>query len=362
MILVLTQCFPPTVGGIESLMAGLAEALVASGRQVQVLADGSDDGADAARPYDIRRFNGVKLTRRMRKGRDATRCGRKSELIIADSWKSLEWLPRMPGVRVHCLAHGMEFPSHPRLDKARRIRRALAKADLVLANSRYTAEQARRYLAAGAGLQVATPPIPPQPAVDPSAATWLAERLGPDAETGPLVATMCRLEPRKGVDRLIAATAALAARYPGLILAVAGGGADRARLEALTAEFGVADRVRFLGRVGDAEKAALLSRADLFAMPARREGDSVEGFGIVYLEAAWYGAPSLAGREGGAGDAVIEGETGVLCDGADQAAVTGALDAMLSNPNELARMRPLAEAHSRRQLWSARVGEFLGQV
>jgi phosphatidylinositol alpha-1,6-mannosyltransferase len=58
--------------------------------------------------------------------------------------------------------------------------------------------------------------------------------------------------------------------------------------------------VNYLGLVDEASKAALLAEADIFAMPTRREGASIEGFGIVYLEAAWHGCPSLAGRDGGA--------------------------------------------------------------
>ena len=77
-------------------------------------------------------------------------------------------------------------------------------------------------------------------------------------------------------------------------------GADRGRLEALAASLGVSQAAVFLGRVSDAEKAALLAAADVYAMPVRREGPSVEGFGIGYVEAAWFGVPSLAGRDGGA--------------------------------------------------------------
>ena len=85
-------------------------------------------------------------------------------------------------------------------------------------------------------------------------------------------------------------------------------GPDRERLEALAKETGAP--TVFLGRISEIEKAALFAEATLFAMPTRAEGDSVEGFGIVYLEAAWHGAPALAGREGGAAAAVKEGETG----------------------------------------------------
>ena len=66
---------------------------------------------------------------------------------------------------------------------------------------------------------------------------------------------------------------------------------------------------------------ALLASADLFVMPTRRAGRSVEGYGIVYAEAAWYGMPSVAGAEGGGAEAVVDGETGCVVAGDDEAAV-----------------------------------------
>ncbi len=134
----------------------------------------------------------------------------------------------------------------------------------------------------------------------------------------PVIATVARLEPRKGVDAVIRAMPDVLARHPGCIYAIAGGGEDRERLEQLAADLNVRQAVLFLGRVTSAEKAALLAMADVFAMPVRREGRSVEGFGISYSEAGWFGVPALAGRDGGAGDAVLDGETGLLCDGASQ--------------------------------------------
>lgn len=358
MILILTQCFPPELGGIETLMGGLAAAAARSGAAVRVLADGKPAPEDPSRPYAIERFAGWKPLRRRAKARAARRRLAEAELVIADSWKSLEHLPpraAIPAARVHCLAHGMEFPRDPGAAKAARIGRAFARADAILANSRWTAEQAARF-AGPTPVRVVTPPLDPPPAPDEAARARLAAALG---EANPLIATLGRLEPRKGVDRVISAVADLARSHPGLRLAVAGGGPDRERLETLSAELGVADRVAFLGRIDEAEKAALLERADLFAMPARREGDSVEGFGIVYLEAGWFGAPSLAGVEGGAADAVAEGESGLLCDGADQEAVTAALRRLVEDAALRDRLAAGARRHAEAQLWERRLGDYL---
>lgn len=363
MILIATQCFPPDHGGIEIYMAGLAETLADEGRAVTVFADGARSDWDAAQPITIRRFGGWKPIRAMRKQaalRTALRGDAAVERVFFDSWKSLETaLPALRGVsprpRLVVLAHGMEFPARPSARKRARIERALAAADAVLANSDYTARRTREFLSNPQALSVATPPIaPPSPASERDRAA-LRMRLG----HGRLIAALARHEPRKGFDHMINAVATLAQEeaYKDLKLAIAGDGPDRVRLQSIAGQSGAP--VQFLGRISEAEKAALLAEASLFAMPSRAEGDSVEGFGIVYIEAGWYGAPSLAGREGGAASAVLEGETGWLCDGASELAVCDALRAILSNPRERRRRGGAAHSHARAQLWRSRLGDYM---
>ncbi|SCM79261.1 Glycosyl transferase, group 1 (fragment) [uncultured Pleomorphomonas sp.] len=353
MHLMLTQCFPPKLGGIENMMGGLADAIAASGSELLVLADSEPDPS-ATPGYRIRRYRGFKPFRRWWKARAAERAIRreKVETVFADSWKSLERF-RPPGCPVVCLAHGMEFPPQPSAAKAARIRAALAKATRVIANSRYTASLAAPYVDARR-LSVVTPPIQPQPAADPAAIAGLTERFGP----GPTVASLCRLEPRKGIDRLIEAMATRPA-LAGARLLIAGDGPDRTRLQEMARLSPAAADIHFLGRVDERDKAALLGFCDVFAMPSRREGASVEGFGIVYLEAGWYGKPSLGGSDGGASDAIRDGETGLICDGANREAVAAALERLLADADLRMRLGEAAASHARSQTWAQKLGDYL---
>lgn len=351
MILVLTQCFPPDPGGIEVLVGGLAAALAGAGEEVTVLAD-RIRGKGLAEPawpggVAVRRFGGPKPLRRLAKSVVARRLLARGcvQAVVTDTWKSAALLPKRAGVPVMVLAHGNEVLPAASARRLVRRRDAFARATAVAANSAYTAALVRDALGPAAPrIGVVPLPLPAPVEATPEAAAW-AEALADGAS--PVLASLARLEPRKGIDQVIRALPGLAARHPAIRFLVAGGGPDRERLEALAASEGVADRVRFLGRVDDAQKAALLARADLFAMPARREGNSVEGFGIVYLEAAWQGCPSLAGREGGAAEAVADGETGLLCDGADPAAVAAALESLLADPERLKAMGEAAAARVR---------------
>jgi phosphatidylinositol alpha-1,6-mannosyltransferase len=134
---------------------------------------------------------------------------------------------------------------------------------------------------------------------------------------------------------------------------VVGDGDRRRALEALAAELGVADAVRFAGSVSEAERDAWLGRAHVFAMPSRVPEDGVggEGFGIAYLEAAARGLPAVAGDRGGAVDAVVDGETGLLVDATDPGAVAEALVTLLTDAPLRERLGAAARARAEEHAW-----------
>jgi phosphatidylinositol alpha-1,6-mannosyltransferase len=99
--------------------------------------------------------------------------------------------------------------------------------------------------------------------------------------------------------------------------------------------------VRFLGRIPDERLPALYACADVFAAPNRTRwgGLEQEGFGIVFLEAAACGVPQVAGDSGGAPDAVVHGETGLLVGRpAIASEVAAALERLLDDPADRRRL------------------------
>jgi phosphatidyl-myo-inositol dimannoside synthase len=153
-----------------------------------------------------------------------------------------------------------------------------------------------------------------------------AERFAPgeSAEAGPkpVLLSVGRLQRRKGHDMVLRALPAVRRAHPGAKYLIAGSGEERPRLEAQAAELGVSGSVEFLGRVDAADLPDVYRRADIFVMPNRDDGPDFEGFGIVFLEAAASGLPALGGRSGGVPEAVQDGVSGVLVDGADIESVT----------------------------------------
>ena len=132
----------------------------------------------------------------------------------------------------------------------------------------------------------------------------------------PVIVCVSRLMPRKGQDTLIGALPGIQRAAPHAALLLVGGGPYRTKLQRMAERSGVAEDVVFTGSVPWSELPAHFAAGDVFAMPCRtrRSGLDVEGLGIVYLEASATGLPVIAGRSGGAPDAVLEGETGVIVD------------------------------------------------
>jgi phosphatidylinositol alpha-1,6-mannosyltransferase len=150
--------------------------------------------------------------------------------------------------------------------------------------------------------------------------------------SAPVVLSVSRLVPRKGMDVLVRAAVATAPHVAGLEVVIAGDGREHGRLDRLVRETGAP--VRLLGRVADDELPQLYGCADVFAMLCRDRwlGLEQEGFGIVFLEAAACGVPQVAGRSGGSHEAVEHGVTGLVVDDPRSVSQTAAaLTALLTD-------------------------------
>jgi phosphatidyl-myo-inositol dimannoside synthase len=365
LIAIATQCFGPDFGGIETLMTGLADELSRGGESVEVFADRvrRAGAGELLRDYPIHRFGLWRPVRRLMKRRALAAVAGRTPLkgVFADSWKSIAAVPQGVGPIV-ALAHGNEIPRDPKGSKADRVREALARADAIVASSQYTADMARALVREPEKrVIVINPPIPPQETALPPALSTVEAVI---AGRSPVVSTLSRLEPRKGVDMVLRVLPRLRERLPNIVYLIGGSGGDLPRLQRIAAEAGVTDSVVFLGSLADDQaKAAFFERADVFAMPARRVADSVEGFGIVYAEAAWRGVPSVGGAEGGAADAVLDGRTGLLCRGDDEDEVFETLSRLLFDETMRRQMGAAAREHALGHLtWPTALPRYLAAL
>jgi phosphatidylinositol alpha-1,6-mannosyltransferase len=145
------------------------------------------------------------------------------------------------------------------------------------------------------------------------------------------------LESRKGHDMVIRALPSLLRTVPDVTYVIVGAG-PQTHLDRLARELHVRDRVVFTGLASEEDLAAIYALCDLFVMPSRQSlaQHSVEGFGLVFLEANACGKPVVAGRSGGINDAVVHGVTGLLVDPHDPEDIANAARVLLTN-RELAR-------------------------
>lgn len=195
----------------------------------------------------------------------------------------------------------------------------------------------------------------------PREASEARARLGLPAE-GPVVTYVGKLVPRKGVDALVEAMGILARRPGGAPLLVAGGiGPMLEGLERRAAELGVADRIRFVGKIPHDDVGWWMAAGDVFVLPSHSEG-----LPTVVCEAMNCGRPVVATAVDGTPEIVRDGETGLLVPPRDPEALAAALARVLEEPGLAARMGAEALRIGRETYtWdanAARMEELYGEV
>jgi phosphatidylinositol alpha-1,6-mannosyltransferase len=356
--LLLALNFPPFGGGIARMMGEVAQRYPA---QSLVISTGSWAGSAASDPgfpqtidrvpigaKRLRTLNGLALwTWRVASLVRRTRPAFAWCDEIKPAGYPAAWLRARGGPPFGVIAHGADFlllEAKIRRSAFKRwtARRMLERCSVVVANSRWTADLVRSVLeslgcrALAADVRVVplgTTPTRFRPGIDPAAV-----RRTHGLDGGPWLLTVARLDYHKGIDTVIRALPAIRAAVPTIRYAVAGIGSRRSALEALARELGVEDAVRLLGFVGDEELPALYNAADVFVLASRRYDLLVEGFGIAIVEASASALPVIASRSGGIPEAVRDGETGVLVDPDNPAAVAAAAIRLLGDETLRRRM------------------------
>ena len=336
MHLLVTNDFPPKVGGIQNYLWELWRRLPADNFVVLTTPYAGAEHWDRQQPFRIVRTREPVLLPQPWLARHIDHLADEigASLVVLDPALPVglvgPWLRHPYGL----VLHGAEVTVPGRLPGSKQVlSKVLRGAQLIVAAGGYPAAEGVR--AAGTDLPLIS--IPPGVDVQRFRPRSDAERHGtrkkygiaPDAL---LVLGQSRLVPRKGFDVLLRAAALLAPKYPQLVVAIGGSGRDRPRLERVAQE-SLAPAV-FLGRVPEDDLAPIHGAADVFAMLCRNRwaGLEQEGFGIVFLEAAASGVPQLAGRSGGAAEAVVNGETGLVVDRpTDVVDVAAKLDRLLGD-------------------------------
>jgi phosphatidylinositol alpha-1,6-mannosyltransferase len=348
-ILLVTELYPPAIGGSAVLLSNIYTRIAAT--PLTVLADdrvGADEAQGAARiirrrlrsshwgfahPRGLARhlrtaFTIWRIASQM-SPRPVVHCGR----ILPEGVAAR--LARMGGgPRFVCWTHGedLAFMSKSR-ELMATLQWVLRGAEAVIANSGNTKAVLSRMGFPDHRIVVVHPGV--------DCARFCPDVNGADIlgrhglKDSFVVLSVGRLQARKGHDVAIRAVAALAPVVPTLKYLIVGDGEERPSLERLVTELGVNDRVVFVGQVAEETLPQYYAASDVFLLANRVEQGDFEGFGIVFLEAAASGKGVVGGASGGVVEAVEDGVTGSLVDGASVAAVTAALAKVIRSPEML---------------------------
>jgi phosphatidyl-myo-inositol dimannoside synthase len=362
--LLVTNDFPPRVGGIQRTLGALVGELPPE--RVAVLCP-SWDGAesfDANAPYRVFRQPERFLWPTPGVGRRVEAAVRAlgAEVVLFGATYPLALLgPRLArqGTPYLAAAHGFEYWLSIAPGSHTLVRRATARAARVpVMCSEFIARVVRTAVTDDVPVSVLYPGAdvdafhPDLPFEDIREAHGLAGR--------PLVVCVSRLVPRKGQDVLIRAMGQVRDRVPDAALLIVGGGPYRKALEALAADSSPG-AVAFAGEVPERDLPRYYRAGDVFAMPCRtrRAGLEVEGWGNVFIEAAACGRPVIAGDSGGAREALVDGVTGLLVDGANLRAVADAVASLLEDPERARGMGAAGRARVERHYAWPRATEQL---
>ena len=329
MYLIITRAFPPELGGMQSLMWGLTKEM-SKNFMIKVFADYQEGHKefDKKENFSIERVGGIKFLRKNRKAQLVNEFLKENKVqgVIADHWKSLELINT--DKKKYCLIHGKEI-NHPKGNSLnKRVIKVLNNVEKVVANSEYTKNLAINNGVTKEKIVVINPGVDPVNELNKKSLEKVESLL---KVKSPRLITVSRFDKRKNHEKVIMALRNLKQKYPDIVYICIGYGDEEDNLKKLVKELDLNLQVMFFKDISDDLKNALIAKSNIFVMPSIIHKKSVEGFGIVYLEAAQYGVPSLGGKDGGASDAIDHNKTGLICDGNNLEDIYSSLDSMIEN-------------------------------
>ena len=337
MIIITTRSYPPEIGGMQSLIGGLAIHLN-NLHPIKVLANSfaGDEEYDKKNNFETNRMGGLKILKKYRKFNLLKEIIKNNPIkaIIADHWKSIELITEniSDKISILCLIHGKEI-NHPLGSFVnKRSISSLSKAKYIIANSEFTKKLATEKGCKNSSIHVINPGINEPQTIGSETDQRAKDIFG---NTDVKIITVSRFDKRKGIDFSLLALKNIQAIYPNFKYVIIGNGDEEENLKKTTKTLNLENNVTFLKNITLELKNALLKNSNIFLMPSRIEGTSVEGFGISYIEAASYGIPSIAGKDGGTPDAVKHNKTGLLINGYDHSEIYDALKNLIQNKKYL---------------------------
>lgn len=339
-VLVITGSFPPDVGGIQNYVYNLCKY---SNHQITVLAPDMNEAAqfDSKQNFKIIREkflsgnfltsgkNLLKAVFRLTKNNkyDLIIC---NHVLVATIGRILSFFMNKPFLIITYGKDTLEFLHNPILRGL--VKTNLKKSRAIITCSEYTKSVVSNLNVNQDKIYAVLPGVDSKFEPKEKNVQLLRKyRL----ENSSILYTIGRLVERKGHDIVIKSLPIIIEQIPNVKYLIVGDGEHRRRLEQLVVEYGVEDYVVFAGEVEDSALVDHYNIGDVFVMPSRylESTGSVEGFGIVYLEAGACEKVVIGGNSGGAPEAVGDSQTGILVDPTDTIDIANKIINILINHN-----------------------------
>lgn len=358
-ILLATIDYWPAYGGVSAYYGNLISHWPEA-EQIEVLDNNQKALVDDARSF-VKWWPAVKSLRQKLKSKefDHLLVGQ----ILPLGTVAL-WLRKFYKFDYSVVLHGMDFAYALKVPHKKKLaRKILNGAKNIICSNSYLAQEVAKFVGKEVAerIYVVNPGIEPQDVKPRNEAriTELKKQYGLGGKF--VMLTLARLVRRKGVDQVILAMSRLHEQWPNLRYIVAGSGPDEEYLKNYARGAGnyFSGHIKFISAPSDEDKWQWFHLCDCFAMPARNDNGDYEGFGIVYLEANLCGKPVIAGRSGGVGDAVIDGENGFLVEPTDSAAIAQAILTLMDNEKTKEKLGEQGKVRaSTKFLWSEQAKKF----
>ncbi len=344
-ILLVSELFPPAVGGTSVLFDGLysrTDTLDIAVLTDSVTSPGQHDrhghlriyrSALASDYWGLTRFRALKHHWRL--GTEIKQLAKHGKTIVHCGRALPEGLGAMLGRKrdgppYACWAHGEDIAlAMTSREMAMWTRKISGESIGMFASSEFAAAMLRAIGAPESRIDVITPGVDTEVFTPESDGSGFRTRYAPNGE--PLLLSIGRLQRRKGFDLGIKAIAVLKTTMPDVRYIIVGGGEDEEYLRALVDECGVRENVTVVGQVPFCDLPKYYAACDFFVHPNRIEGGDVEGFGIVFLEAAATAKAAIGGDSGGVSEAVLHEKTGLLVSGEDVEELTEAMRKLIED-------------------------------
>lgn len=346
--LLITYDFPPIVSGIGTFFFNVWSRLPKDRNVVLAPRVAGWEGCDRGGAIDVRRYPDITRSRLIRDMVLFPRIRRimKKEgvsLLICGVPASIGFLglvmKKLYGTKYGVFYYGGELVKYSRRKTILSlIKSVLLNADFIITNSEFTMSEAASYGVDKKKIHKITPAVDQKIFTCSGSGNEVREKFG--LKDKKVILTVSRLIRRKGIEKVIMAMPRVLEEVPNAAYLIVGEGEYGHDLRSLAIDKDLSDNVIFAGRVTDEELPGYYSACDLFAMPnmATKGSETLEGFGISFIEASACGKPVIGGITGGVREAVVDGETGLLVDPLDTDALAAAIIKLLKDDRSAKEM------------------------